>query len=310
MLQKTELTEYVSAVRRSIGAERARRVEVVHALAVHRAVARVVERRIGRVLLRLERGGRGDDLEGRPGDVEAGARPVEQRRGGRAVRRDALDLAEALLHEVRIEAGRRGHHEHLPGARVEGHDRAAVRPERLVRDPLRVEVERRHDVVSLHRLAAQLVESLVDDRREARVRRREVVVERALEPGSRAPDRRVADDVRGERAVRIAAEEERPAVDLALAVAREPPARLEREDEPAVDRELGDPPDGVVLSRREARCRPRLPVGRHDDEHRHEPERDVGEADDLPVHRGWFARSETRRRSASRTKFATMLVPP
>ena len=47
-----------------------------------------------------------------------------------------------------------------------------------------------------------------------------------------------------------------------------------------------------------------------DDEHGHEPERDVREADDLPVHRGVFARFETSRSSASRMKFATMLVPP
>ena len=100
------------------------------------------------------------------------------------------------------------------------------------------------------RLAAELVERLVEDRREVRVRRREVVVERALEPGPRAADGRVADDVRGERAVRVAAEEERLAVDLALAVPREPPPRLEREDEPAVDRELGDAPDRVVLRAR------------------------------------------------------------
>ncbi len=39
-------------------------------------------------------------------------------------------------------------------------------------------------------------------------------------------------------------------------------------------------------------------------------ERDVREANDLPVHRGVFARFETSRSRASRMKFATMLVPP
>ena len=175
----------------------------------------------------------------------------------------SLDLAEVLLDEVRIEAGRRRHHEHLPRAWIERDDRAAVRPEGLVRDLLRVEVERRHDVVSLHGLAAQLVERLVEDRREARVRRRQVVVERPLEPRARARDRRVPDDVGGEWPVRIAAEEQRPALDLALAVPGESPAGLEREDEPAVDRELGDAPDRVVLACREAGRRPRLPVRRH-----------------------------------------------
>ena len=69
---------------------------------------------------------------------------------------------EVLLDEVRVEAGRRRHHEQLPGARIERDDRAAVRPERLVRDLLGVEIERRHDVVALHGLAAELVERLVE----------------------------------------------------------------------------------------------------------------------------------------------------
>ena len=290
--------------------ERARRVEVVHALAVHRAVARIDERRLRRVLLGLERRRRRDDLEGRARHVEPCARTVDERRGGRAVRRDVGDLAVVLLDEVRVEARRGGHHEHLAGARVERHDRAAVRPERLVRDLLRIEVERRHDVVSPDGLAAQLVERLVEHGREVRVRGREVVVERALEPRSRSPDGRVADDVCRQRPVRVAAEEQRPAVDLALTVPCEPSPGLEREDEPAVDRELGDASDRVVLTRREARRRPCLPVRRHRDEDGHEPERDVRESDDLPVHRGVFARFDTSRRRASRMKFATMLVPP
>ena len=71
MLQNTELTEYASAVARLIVPNGPRRVEVVHPLAVHGAVAGVVERRVGRVLPRLERRGGRDDLERRAREVEA-----------------------------------------------------------------------------------------------------------------------------------------------------------------------------------------------------------------------------------------------
>ncbi len=141
------------------------------------------------------------------------------------------DRAVVLLDEVRVEARRRGHDQHLPRARVERDDSAAVRAELLLRDLLGVEVERRHDVVPLDRPAVELVERLVEDRREVGVRGGQVVVERSLEPRARPSDGRVADDVRRERAVRIAAEVERLAVDDALAVPRQAPPRLEREDE-------------------------------------------------------------------------------
>ena len=55
-----------------------------------------------------------------------------------------------------------------------------------------------------------------------------------------------------------------------------------------------DAPDRVVLARGEARGGPGLPVGRHHDQCGDEREGDVREADDLPVHRGAFARFETR----------------
>ena len=284
--------------------------EVVNLLPVHGAVPRVVEGRAGPELLRFERRGHGDHLEDRARDEQARARPVEEWCGGGAVRGDVRDLAVVLLDEVRVEARRRGHHQHLPRARVERDDSAAVRAELFLRDLLGVEVERRHDVVPLDRPAVELVERLVEDRREVGVGGGQVVVERSLEPRARPSDGRVADDVRREGAVRIAAEVERLAVDDALAVPRQAPPWVEREDEAAVDRELGDAPNRVVLPRGETGGGPGLPVRRHDDERADEPEGDVREPHDLAVHRGAFALFDTSRSSARSTKFATMLVPP
>ena len=56
--------------------------EVVDLLAVHRAVARVVERRLGSELPRFECGRGCDDLEARPRDVEARTRSVQRGRAG------------------------------------------------------------------------------------------------------------------------------------------------------------------------------------------------------------------------------------
>ena len=130
-----------------------------------------------------------------------GARAVQERRCGGAVRRDPGDAAVVVLDEVRVEARRRRHDEHLPAPRIERDDGAALRPELLLRDLLGAEIEVRDDVVPADRLALELVQGPVDDGREVRVRGRQVVVQRALEAGARAPDGRVADDVRGERAV-------------------------------------------------------------------------------------------------------------
>ena len=225
MLQKTELTEFASASSRSTVAERRGRVEVVHALPVDGAVAGVVEGRLGLELARLERGRGGDHLERGARHVETRARAVEERRGRPAVGLDLRDAPEAALDEVRVEARRGRHHQHLARARVERGDRSALVAEALERDGLCLEVERGHDVVPLHGLAADAVERLVHERREVRVRRRQVVVQRALEPRPRAADRAVAHDVSGELALRVHAEEERPPVDLLLDVPREPLAR-------------------------------------------------------------------------------------
>ena len=204
------------------------RVEVVHPLAVDRAVAGVDERRRRRVLAGVDRGRRGHDLERRARRVEALRGPVEQRRGGLAVGADLLDPAEVRLDVVRVVARRRHHHADAARARIERDDRAAVAAERVEGGALAVDVERRDDGVADDRLAVQLVERLVDERREAAGRAGQRRVHRALEPGSRAGGRRVADDVRREPALRVAAEVERASADVALLVPGEHAAEGER----------------------------------------------------------------------------------
>ena len=166
------------------------------------------------------------------------------------------------------------------------------------------------DVVADDRLASERVELRAEHRAQAAVRAREVVVQRAFEPRPRARLGRVADDVRRECAVRIAAEVERLAVHLP------PPVRGEHRsvggaDEAALDLELRDALDCVVLPRGEVACRPRLPVRRADDERADQRQRDERDPADLGVHRARAsARFETSRRPASMTKFATTLEPP
>ncbi len=110
--------------------------------------------------------------------------------------------------------------------------------------------------------------------------------------------------------MRIAPEVERLAVDLPLPVRREYRA-VGGADQPALDLELGDALDRVVLPRRKIARRPRLPVGRADDEHGDQRQRDECDAADLGVHRARAsARFETSRSPATMTKFATTLDPP
>ena len=121
-----------------------------------------------------------------------------------------------------------------------------------------------------------------------------------------------------ETALRVAAEEEVLAVDPALDVVCEDRLPVGGEDLPAVDLELGDPLDRVVLPVFQARRGPRLPVGRADDERREQCHRHHGDTSDLLVHERpssencetEFARCESRRRPASRMKLATTLEPP
>ncbi len=292
--------------------ERARRVVVVHAPAVLDAVARVGPARLHRVLAALERRRRGDDLERRAGDVRALRRAVEERRGPRAVgARAAVDLAIVALDEVRVVRRGRDHHEHAAARRLDRDDGAAPPAERPQRHALRAGVQRQHEVVADDVAAEQLVDVCADDRAQVRVRARQEVVHRLLEPGARAHLRRVADDVRGEPSRRVAPEVERAAADLARPVAREDGSAVRGVDRPALDRELRDGLDRVLLPLREPGCRPRLPVRRRQDQRADQREREDGEPADRAVHeRGAFARFETSSRPARRTKFASRLEPP
>ena len=101
----------------------------------------------------------------------------------------------------------------------------------------------------------------LDERGEVALGAGQDAVERLLEAGAAARDGRVADDVRGEPALRIAAEVERLAVPASRRRLRAS-TRPGREDQPAADLELGDTLDLVVLAGREAGSRPRLPVRR------------------------------------------------
>ena len=170
--------------------------------------------------------------------------------------------------------------------------------------------KREPEVVALDRRAADPVERGVQDGVEVRVRAGQVVVLRGLEAGAGARLGRVADDVREEPVLRIAAEVERLAADVLLAV-RGQDRPVGRADQAALDRELRHPLDLVVLPVGEARGRPGLPVGRRDDQRGDEAEADEREAGDLAVHaRSALARLETSRRPPSSTKFATTLEPP
>ena len=195
---------------------------------------------------------------------------------------DARDLVEVLLDEVRVVRGRGVHREHLARVRLERHDRAAAAAERVLRGALRAGDERQPERVALDRGALRLVDEGLEHGREVRVLAGQVVVHRALETRAEALLRRVADDVGGEPALRIDAEVER-APALLLRPVRRP-------DDPvaanlaAVDRELRDPLDLVVLPVGEVAGRPGLPVRRRDDER--DDHADAGEREprDLLVH--------------------------
>ena len=144
--------------------ERRLGVEVVDALSVDRAVPRVVEATSPGVK-RFDSSAAAvvTTLKVEPGAIEPLGRTVDQRRGRPAVGRDAVDLPEVLLDEVRVVRRGGGHHEELPAARVERDDGAARRPERVERDALCVEIEGRDDRVADDRLPGELVELLVDE---------------------------------------------------------------------------------------------------------------------------------------------------
>ena len=153
------------------------------------------------------------------------------------------------------------------------------------REPLDVGTQGEDHVVPVHRLAAEPVELLLERVGEVRVRAGQVVVERLLEPGRRPGVRRVADHLRCEVVLGVVPRVDRQAVLVGLAVLREDGA-VGGEDLAAVDREPRDVRDGVFLAGREVGLRPRLPVGRRDDEDGEQDEREDGEVPELLVHAG------------------------
>src|SRR5207248_6103361 len=144
------------------------------------------------------------------------------------------------------------------------------------------------------------------------VRAGQVVVVRALDPRLVPRAGRVADDIGEQRSGRVAAEVESLAVALDDDVAREHRPAVRGVDLSALDRELRDKPDRVVLPVGEPRVRPRLPVRHADDQAGDQDERGDTDVHDLLVHlrRSRFARLEMSISPASRTKFATTLEPP
>src|SRR5205814_3804196 len=121
----------------------------------------------------------------------------------------------------------------------------------------------------------------------------------------RAALRRIADRLRGEPVRRVRPEVEVLPAALPAHIRSEHCVAVGREDQAALDLELRDTLDLVVLPRREAARRPRLPVRRRDDERREHDEREKCDAGDLFVHAWELARLETRRCPASTRKLAT-----
>ena len=137
---------------------------------------------------------------------------------------------------------------------------------------------RRDDVVAALGDPAELVERVVEEGVEVRVRAGEIVVHRLLEPGARALDRRVPDGARGELVRRIGAEVPGASELLLphLLVPREGGLPVRGEDRAAVDRELLDDQLRVPLPRLEVGRLPE-PVRRHHDERDEEADEDEEE---------------------------------
>ena len=216
------------------------------------------------------------------------------------------------LDQVRVVGGIRRHRQDAAGRGLEGDDRPALPLQQPPRQRLQPGTDSEHEVVARHGRPPQLVERRPEDGVEVRVRAGEEVVVGTLEAGAVARLRRVTDDVREQGAGRIAAEVERLATDLLLDVRGEQRTPVGGVDLAALDRELRDEPDLVVLPVGEAGVRPRLPVRRADDERRKQDQSGHADVGDLSVHRSIsrLARFDTSSSPASSRKFATTLEPP
>ena len=189
-----------------------------------------------------------------------------------------------VLDQVGVVGRARNADEHRPGLRVERDRGAALAAQCVERDALRLRLQGQVQVVALDRLALELVERRVEHRAQVRVRAGQEVVLGLLEPGPRANLGRVADDVGREAALRVLAEVERLPAGAAPVVVGQDRVPVTGDDRAALDRELGDALDRVVLPVGQAVRRPRLPVRRPDDQGREQDEPDDRDARDLAVH--------------------------
>jgi hypothetical protein len=158
-------------------------------------------------------------------------------------------------------------------------------PESVHRDPLCSRVDRRDDVVSLLGEALELVERVVEDGVEVRVRASQEVVQRLLETRARPLNRRVTDRVGDEPVLGIDAQKPRPAEALLLhlAVPGEDGLAVGAEDPPALDGQLLDEQIGIPAPGFEVRGLPEPPGGHADDRHE-EGDQDEEEPPNLRVH--------------------------
>ncbi len=241
---------------------------VVDRLAVLGAVAGILEVRVRCELARVERGRDGHDLEGRARREEPARRAVQQRRHEVAAALDPPDeLQEVrLLRDVRVVRRRRRHHEHAAGGRLERDDRPALPGERAVGERLQVRVDGEDEAVPLHGLTLEPVDLAREDRAEVPVRTGQVVVLGALEPRSVAEAGRIADDVRRQRSLGVAAEVQNVVGGLRWLVRGQHCPAVGGVDQPALDRVLGDLLDRVVLAVGQPSRGPGLPVRRREDQ--------------------------------------------
>ena len=266
-----------------------------------------VDDRLRRDLAGVERGGRGDHLEGGARLVELLRRPVEQRLVGVAV-----DAPELGGDQVRVVLGDRHHHAHLAGLRLDRDDRALAPGEAVDGGVRAGHVEVRDHVVALAVAALQTGE----DRGELVLVARQVVVAVELEPAPAVLDERVAERV-GEGAARRIAAGVGPVLSAPLADAARQHRAVRGEDQPARDLLLLDQRPPVVRVVRQRLGLEHGPARGEDDQDREQQREEPEELDDLAVHtspprrlaseRAW---SDTIRSSASSTMFATIELPP
>ncbi len=187
----------VSAVREIVQAVDGAAV-VGHLAAVDDVGARVGEARLGGDGAVVESRGRGHDLERRAGHEEALQGTVEERRRG-----VARVVVPAGLEAAQVEARRRGRGDHGAGARVERDHGALLPLQRLLRGALHGGHQGEAHVGAVRAPAEDAVDPAL--RAELEALAGQELVELGLEPGAPVAHAVVAEQVRGERALRVAA---------------------------------------------------------------------------------------------------------